>query len=81
MDLALNNLQRSICHKTQQTNQPTNQPEYSNNYYIKDGGKVDRLKISYNDVISASNDFFNWLNPSTAKPMKEKRGTHGRNLF
>ena len=25
MDLALNNLQRLICHKTQQTNQPTNQ--------------------------------------------------------
>ena len=23
MDLALNNLQRLICHKTQQTNQPT----------------------------------------------------------
>ena len=27
MDLALNNLQRLICHKTQQINQPTNQPE------------------------------------------------------
>ena len=26
MDLALNNLQRLICHKTQSTNQPTNQP-------------------------------------------------------
>ena len=26
LDLALNNLQRLICHKTQQTNQPTNQP-------------------------------------------------------
>ena len=26
MDLALNNLQRLICHKTQPTNQPTNQP-------------------------------------------------------
>ena len=26
MDFALNNLQRLICHKTQQTNQPTNQP-------------------------------------------------------
>ena len=26
MDLALNNLQRLICHKTQITNQPTNQP-------------------------------------------------------
>ena len=25
MDLALNNLQRLICHKTHQTNQPTNQ--------------------------------------------------------
>ena len=25
MDLALNNLQRLICHKTQQTNQQTNQ--------------------------------------------------------
>ena len=24
MDLALNNLQKLICHKTQQTNQPTN---------------------------------------------------------
>ena len=24
MDLAWNNLQRSICHETQQTNQPTN---------------------------------------------------------
>ena len=27
MDLALNNLQRLICYKTQQTNQPTNQPK------------------------------------------------------
>ena len=26
MDLALNNLQRLICRKTQPTNQPTNQP-------------------------------------------------------
>ena len=26
MDLALNNLQRLICHKTQETNQPINQP-------------------------------------------------------
>ena len=26
MDLALNNLQRLICHKSQPTNQPTNQP-------------------------------------------------------
>ena len=26
MDLALNNLQRLICHKIQPTNQPTNQP-------------------------------------------------------
>ena len=25
MDLALNNLQKLICHKTQQTNLPTNQ--------------------------------------------------------
>ena len=25
MDLALNNLQRLICHKTPQTNQPTNE--------------------------------------------------------
>ena len=25
MDLALNNLQRLLCHKTQPTNQPTNQ--------------------------------------------------------
>ena len=28
MDLALNNLQRLICHKIQPTNQPTNQPTY-----------------------------------------------------
>ena len=28
MDLALNNLQRLICHKTQIPNQPTNQPTY-----------------------------------------------------
>ena len=28
MDLALNNLQRLICHKIQTTNQPTNQPVY-----------------------------------------------------
>ena len=27
MNLALNNLQRLICHKTQTTNQPTNQPK------------------------------------------------------
>ena len=27
MDLALNNLQGLICHKTQQTNQPTKQLE------------------------------------------------------
>ena len=26
VDLALNNLQRLICHKTQSTNKPTNQP-------------------------------------------------------
>ncbi len=32
MDLALNNLQRLICHKTQTTNQPTNQ---SKNYKVK----------------------------------------------
>ena len=30
MDLALNNLQRLICHKSQQTNQPTNQPNKNN---------------------------------------------------
>ena len=30
MDLALNNLQRSICHKTQATNQPTNQSTNQN---------------------------------------------------
>ena len=30
MDLALSNLQRLICHKTQETNQPTNQPEKKN---------------------------------------------------
>ena len=28
MDLALNNLQRLICHKTQPTNQLTNQPRH-----------------------------------------------------
>ena len=28
MDLALNNLQRLICHKTQQTNQQTNKAQY-----------------------------------------------------
>ena len=34
MDLALNNLQRLICHKTQQTNQ-TNSSKISNNNFIK----------------------------------------------
>ena len=33
MDLALNNLQRLICHKTQQTNQPT-KPTFT--YFIFD---------------------------------------------
>ena len=33
MDLALNNLQRLICHKTQ-TNQPTNQAALINDIYI-----------------------------------------------
>ena len=28
MDLALNNLQRLICHKTQTTNQPTSLPSF-----------------------------------------------------
>ena len=32
MDLALNNLQRLICHKTQQTNKP-NQPDGDTEYF------------------------------------------------
>ena len=37
MDLALNNLQRLICHKTKPTNQPTNQKKAkpSTNYQKK----------------------------------------------
>ena len=33
MDLALNNLQRLICHKTQTTNQPTKQTNKQTNKF------------------------------------------------
>ena len=34
MDLALNNLQRLVCHKIQPTSQPTNQPPIDTYVFI-----------------------------------------------
>ena len=42
MDLALNNLQRLICHKNP-TNQPTNQP--TKTLYLDSGGPTSSLLI------------------------------------
>ena len=37
MDLALNNLQKLICHKTQPTNQLTNQPSFLGDVFALKG--------------------------------------------
>ena len=46
MDLALNNLQRLICHKTQPTNQPTN-------LMLKSVPAQSARDLEYTDYVSA----------------------------
>ena len=43
MDLALNNLQRLVCHKTQKNQQPTN---YRKNLYKKKLTVYDKKKLA-----------------------------------
>ncbi len=49
MDLALNNLQRLICHKTQQTNKQTNKKITNYSYRIK--------YLNYNKLIPVEQHF------------------------
>ena len=56
MDLALNNLQTLICHKTQSTNQPTDQPTNSFQLIIPTF-LVDDSKELFFAVLSSTNYF------------------------
>ena len=51
------------------------------NCFLYEGGrKVNRLKSSYDDVISAVDDFFDQWDPSIVTLMEEVCGLQGNNI-
>ena len=57
MDLALNNLQRLICHKTQPTNQPTNQSTNHITQSSRNGVSQSNGLVSHQEICWAGRSY------------------------